>query len=261
MFDTANNIFDTANNILDPISETVLFFGKKGVGKSTLMRHFVDVYLKTMSKQRWELTEQIICGENSRRKKPLSFPDAPPIYSNREWELKTRSGIKFKPIPITGKEIGIKIKGEDEDPNYKALLPAPLIVLDEAENEFVSKGEHLPKGQLKFLMQERHYRVIMLLAAPRAIFVHKDIRMAGLRAIEPRSFVHEYDAFGRICKTTWYCREFRDISAFEEYISTDGKSGAYIGTTYVHNGNIRDLINSFEYERDFFPKEGEDFET
>ena len=243
--------------ILDPISEIVCFIGKRGVGKSTLMAHFVDEYLKTQAVQRWELSEKIIREENARRKTPLSFPNAPPIYANTKYNLKTRAGIKIEPIPITGKEIGVTI----DDEEYKDLFPAPLIVLDEAENEFVSKGEHLPKGQLKFLMQCRHYRVLMLLAAPRAVFIHKDIRASGVRVIEPQRFVNEYDAFNRICKTTWHCREFRDTSALEEYIATDGKSGAYIETTYTHNGNVRELVDSFEYERDFFPKEGEDFET
>ena len=251
-------MFDKANNILDPISEIVCFFGRRGVGKSTLMRHFVDEYMKTQAIQRWELSEQIIREENARRKTPLSFPDAPPIYSNTTYDnLKTRSGIKIERIPITGKEIGVTI----DDEEYKTLFPAPLIVLDEAENEFVSKGEHLPKGQLKFLMECRHYRVLMLLAAPRAVFIHKDIRASGSRFIEPRKFINEFDAFNRLCKTTWYCREFLDSSALEEYIATDGKSDGYIQTTYTHNGNVRELVNSFEYERDFFPKEGEDFET
>lgn len=253
-------MLNTANTILDPISEIVCFIGPRGVGKSTLMRHFVDEYMKTQVIQRWELSDQIIRGENARRKTPLSFPNAPPIYTNTKYDnLKTRSGIKIEPIPITGKEIGINIEGIDE--GYKDLFPAPLIVLDEAENEFVSKGEHLPKGQLKFLSQCRHYRVLMLLAAPRAVFIHKDIRASGVRVIEPRKFVNEFDVFNRLYKTTWYCREFHDSSALEEYISTDGKSDGYINTTYTHNGNIRELVNSFEYERDFFPKEGKDFET
>lgn len=245
--------------LLDPTNEIVCFFGPRGKGKSTLMAHFVDEYLDTQAIQRWELSEQIIRRENARRKTPLSFPTSPPIYSNTNFNLKTRAGIKIEPIPITGKEIGVKTAEDKND--YKVLYPAPLIVLDEAENEFVFKGEHLPKGQLKFLAQCRHYRIIMLLAAPRAVFIHKDIRAAGSRFIEPRKFVNEFDAFNRLCKTTWYCREFLDTSGLEEYISTDGKSGAYIETTYTHNGNVRELVNSFEYERDFFPPEGEDFET
>lgn len=243
--------------ILDPISEIVCFVGRKGVGKSTLMAHFVDEYMKTMAIQRWELSEQIIREENSRRKVPLSFPNAPPFYSNTEYNLKTRAGIKIERIPIKGEEIGVSI-GDEE---YKSLFPAPLIVLDEVENEFVSKGEHLPKGQLQFLMENRHYRILMLLAAPRAVFIHKDIRASGIRLIEPQRFVNEYDAFNRLCRTTWDCHEFLDTSAIEEHIATDGKSGAYIETTYTHNGNVREIINSFARARDFFPKEGKDFET
>lgn len=242
--------------LLDPTSELVIFFGECGKGKSSLMAHFVDEYLKTQAKQRWELSEQIIRDQNARRKKPLSFPTVPPIYSNLKLKLKTRAGNDFEPIPIEGKDIGITKEKE----KYKALFPAPLIVLDEAHKEFSSKGEHLPKGQREYFMERRHYRVIMLLAAPRAVLIHKDIRDTGARCIEPRWHKHDYDAFGRICKTTWACREFLHTSDIEEYISTDGKSGDYIETTYTHNGNVYDLYDSFAFEDDFAPPEGEDFE-
>ena len=223
------------------------------------MGHFLDEYLKTLSTQRWELSEKIIREENVNRKTPLSFPTAPPVYANTEYEnLKLPNGKPFKRIPIKGKEIGIEIEGTDE--KYKSLFPAPLIILDEAYKEF-PKSKPLPDGQLEFLMECRHYYVIMLLAAPRAVLLNKDIRASGSRFIEPRKVINEKDAFGRLCKTTWECREFLESNAIEEYISTDGKSDGYIETTYVHKGNIRDICNSYAFAHRFFPKEGKNFET
>lgn len=243
--------------ILNPESEVIIFFGPRGKGKSSLMAHFVDEYLKTQAKQRWELSEQIIREQNVKRKKPVSFPDKPPVYSNTKYKLKTRNGADFEPFSITGKEIGVS----DNDEKYKALFPAPLIALDEAHEEFCSKGEKLLNGQLKFFMECRHYRVIMLLAAPRAVLIHKDIRASGSRFIEVRGCNNDFDAFKRLYKTTWYCREFLETSAIEEYISTDYKSGNYIETSYIHNGNVRELYDGYAFAGDFFPPEGEDFET
>ncbi len=243
--------------LLNPESEIVIFFGPRGKGKSSLMAHFTDEYIKTLATQRWELSEQLIRNQNVNRKTPLTFPAAPPIYLNTNYKLKTRAGIEFKGIPIEGKDIGVSNKDE----KYRNLYPAPLIILDEAENEFSSKGEHLPKGQLKFLMQCRHYRIIMLLAAPRAVQIHKDIRASGSRFIEPRKRIDKFDNFKRLYQSTWHCREFLDTSAIEEYIATNGKSGAYVETSYTHNGDIRELYDGYEYEDDFYPSEGENFET
>lgn len=245
--------------ILNPESEVVIFFGPRGKGKSSLMAHFVDEYLKTQGAQRWELSEMLIREENAERKKPLSFPTAPPIYSNTNYKLRMRNGAEFVSIPIKGKDIGINIEGADE--TYKTLFPAPLIALDEAHREFSSKSGNLANGQLEYFMECRHYRIIMLLAAPRAVLLNKDIRASGSRFIEPHKVVNEYNDFKRLYKTTWHCREFLESSAIEEYIATDGKCGAYVETTYVHNGDVHELYDGYAFKRRFFPKEGADFEN
>ena len=221
------------------------------------MAHFADDYLKTQGVQRQELSEQLIREENALRKTPLSFPIAPPMYANTNYNLTDSTGKPFKPIPIKGKDIGISNDKED----YKALFPAPLIALDEAHREFCSKGENLPDGQFEFFMECRHDRVIMLLAAPRAVQINKDIRSSGTRFIEPRKVINQFDDFKRLYKTTWYCREFLETSVIEEYISTNGKSDGYIETMYVHNGNVRELYDGYAFRRRFYPKEGKDFET
>ncbi len=247
------------NLILNPESEIVIFFGPRGTGKSSLMAHFVDEYLKTQGAQRWELSDMLIREENAERKTPLSFPTAPPIYSNTKYKLKTRAGAPFEPLPIKGNEIGINIEGADE--TYKALFPAPLIALDEAHREFCSKGENLSNGQLEFFMECRHNRIIMLLAAPRAVLINKDIRASGSRFIEPRKRIDKFDNFKRLYQSTWHCREFTDTSTIEEYIATNGKSGGFIETEYTHNGNVRELYDGYAFKKHFYPKDGKDFET
>lgn len=243
--------------ILNPESEVVIFFGSKGSGKSSLMVHFVDEYLKIQGVQRWELSEQLIREENAERRTPLSFPTAPPVYANTKYKgLKTRAGIAVEPILIKGKDIGVS----NDKETYKTLFPAPLIALDEAHEEFCSKGENLPSGQLKFFMECRHHRVIMLLAAPRAVLINKDIRGSGSRFIHPRKVINFFDDFKRLYKTIWYCREFTDGDALEEYISSNAKSGGYIETTYTHNGNVRELYDGYAFRQNFYPKDGKDFE-
>lgn len=247
-----------ADFILNPESEVVIFFGPRGTGKSTLMAHFTDEYLKTLATQRWELSEQLVREENAERKTPLSFPDKPPIYTNTKYKnLKTCTGKDFEPYHIEGKDIGIT---QNDKETYKVLFPAPFVVIDEAHKDFPSATD-LAAGQLEFFMECRHYRVIMLLGTPRAVLINKNIRVTGSRFIEPHKVINEFDAFNRLCKTTWHCREFLESNAIEEYIASDGKSGNFIETTHVHNGNVREIIDSYAFRRRYYPKEGKDFET
>ena len=242
--------------MLNPISELIIFIGDCGIGKSSLMVHFADTYIKEQGEQRCELSEQIIRGFNAKRKTPLSFPSGPPMYSTIKLFLTDLYGHDVKVIEIKNKDIGIS----NEKEKYKALFPAPFVLLDEAYDGLCSK-DNLPKGQRALFNQRRHNRMIILMATTRPVLINKDIRNTGARIIEIREQIHEKDAFGRICKTTWHCREFTDKSAIEEYISTDGKSGTFEETTYEHDGNIYELYDSFEYQDDFMPKEGEDYET
>lgn len=251
------DFINSAKYELDSISELVIFFGDCGAGKSSLMVHFVDDYLKTQGDKRRELSEQITNEENKTRKKQLSFPKVPPVCSNlKNLNLKLRNGEAFKPIYIKGKEVGIS----NDKKTYKSLRPASLVVIDEAHDEFSSKGSELEKGQRDLFNKRRHDRLIILLAAPRGNSVHKDIRNTGARFIEVLGQTHERDVFGRIYKTTWRCHEFSDKKALEEYLSTDGASGAYANKTYVHDGNIYDLYDSFAFVKEFLPPEGKDFE-
>lgn len=245
----------TDKPILDDISELVIFFGDCGAGKSSLMVHFADEYLKTQGVKRWELSEKIIRDQNAQRKTPLSFPDIPPVYSNLKLNL-TFNGAAFSPHYVRGKDVGIS----NDNEKYKNFYPASLLIFDEAHGEFCSKGETLPAGQRDFFLKRRHNRLNILMAAPRAVLIHKDIRNSGARFIEVKGQKHEYDPFKRICKTIWRCREFSDKSALEEYIATDGGSGAFNDKVYEHKGNVFDLYDSFVFVTDFMPQEGKDFE-
>ena len=245
--------------MLNPISEQIVFFGACGAGKSSLMLHFIDDYLREQAAERWELAEQVLRGANVGRRVPLTFPSDPPVYTNiKGLKLKSCNGTDFTPRHIEGKEIGINEHKDGDERKYKFIYPASLIAIDEAHKGFSAKGI-LPEGQRDFFNKRRHNRLIILLAVPRAVLINKDIRDTGTRFIEVIRQEHERDIFNRIAKTIWHCREFTSGSALEEYIQTDGKSGTFSNVVFIHNGNIFDLYDSFAFVGDFLPKDGEDF--
>lgn len=240
--------------------DLILFFGKCGSGKTSLMVHMADEYVKKHGAARWELSEQIIRGYNVDRKTPLDYPTDIPIYVNEGFKdtltLKSISGRKIKTILTKGREIGINI---DDDNGYKYFYPASLFMIDEAHGEFNNKSENLPKGQRKFFNERRHAQMKIMLAAPRAVLFHKDIRGSGAYGVEVRGMRNEYNRFGTLILSTWYCREFPDERELELYIKSNGTEGAFIKKQYEHRGNIFDLYNSYAYSKDYAPPDGEEF--
>lgn len=234
----------------------IIIFGECGNGKSSLMVHLTDEYLKTQGAERWELSEYVIRGLNADRKKPLKYPDSPILYSNLPYCLKDKKGREIKPVKVKGKDIGIN-EGDEQD--YKYFMPASMITIDEAQDEFVSKSETLPKGQRKFFNERRHNRLKIILVSPRALYIHKDIRRTGAYGIEVRRQEHEYSAFGTLLKTKWFCREFVEEKELEIYIQSDGQEGRYIETVYEHKGDIYELYDSYAFAKDFAPPEGKEY--
>lgn len=240
-------------------SDLILFFGKCGNGKTSLMVHMADEYVREQGAMRWEWTEQMIREENGRRKTALEYPRNIPIYANKCLQLTftDKAGREVKPIIVEGRDMGVNIP--EDSRKYKYFYPASLFMLDEAQREFASKSEHLPKGQLTFFQERRHAQMKIMLAAPRAVAVHKDIRDSGVYGVEVRGMRNERSRFGTLTASRWYCREFTDKDDLELYITTNGREGEYIRTTYEHRGNIFELYDSFANRKDFMPPEGEEF--
>ena len=53
----------------------------------------------------------------------------------------------------------------------------------------------------------------------------------------------------------------KQLSAAGLVVSARGKSGGYIETSYTHNGNVREIYDGYAFRRNFYPKEGKDFEA
>ena len=234
----------------------IIFFGECGTGKTSLMMHFADEYVKKCWAERLELNEYVLRCLNAERETPLSYPTVPPVYSNTDFILQDNKGRIVKPIHIRGNDLGIN---KDEEKNYKYIYPASLVILDEAHNEFNTKGEPLSRGQRDFFNKRRHNRLKIMLASPRAVLIHKDIRGSGAYGVEVRHMVNTYSQFGTLRSSKWYCREFPEECELERYIKSDGAEGYYINTFYEHKGNVFDLYDSFAFAPDFAPPDGEEY--
>lgn len=236
----------------------IIIVGECGKGKSSLAMVFAEDYINKRGAERWEFTEKIIREENAKRATPLEFPSTLPVYSNIDFTIKNVNGNDVKPIPIKGNQIGVN-NHADKKLKYVYLYPASLIILDEMQTEFPSKEIPLPKGQQKFFTTHRHDDLEMIMLAPRGVFIHKDIRCSGATIIEVIGKTHVKNIFGTTCQTIWLCRKFLNYKDFEEYQSTDGKSGNFKEVLYSHDGNVYDFYDDHEHRQDYIPPEGAAF--
>lgn len=223
------------------------------------MIHLADEYVKTHWGDSLCTLEYVVRDLNSKRRIALTTPSAPPVYSNTDFKLQDNHGRKVTPVRISGCDVGINCPEDDRE--YKYLFPSSLIIMDEAHGEFKSKSENLPIGQRKFFNQRRHNRLQIMLASPRAMLIHKDIRGSGAYGIEVQQMVNNYSKFGTLLSSCWYCREFPEEDELEAYIKSDGHEGDYLETMYKHDGNVFELYDSFAHVGDFAPPEGEQYET
>lgn len=234
-----------------------IFIGACGEGKTSLAMATIDDYINKRGAERWEFSEKTIRELNADRKQLLNFPKSLPVYSNTDFGIENAFGNKIKPFPITGAQIGVNMPGDKNE--YVYLYPASLVVLDEAQNEFPIKENNLALGQRQFFTQRRHNDIEMILIAPRGVFIHKDIRCSGATIIEVIKKTHVKNVFGTVCKTLWLCRKFENNNDFEEYQSTDGKSGKYKTVIYSHAGDVYDYYDDHEYRKRFTPPEGKQY--
>ena len=236
----------------------IIFIGPCGEGKTSLAMATVDDYINNRGAERWEFSEKVIRELNAERKQPLNFPATLPVYSNTDFGIKNAFGNKVKPIPITGAQIGVN-NPADKKPKYAYLYPASLVLFDEAQTEFPSKVELLPPDQQKFFTQRRHNDIEMIMIAPRGVFIHKDVRESGAVIIEVIKKTHVENIFGTVVQTLWLCRKFENNKDFEEFQSSNGKSGNYTQVIYSHRGDVYDYYDDHEYRKNFTPPEGKQY--
>ena len=230
-------------------------FGDTGAGKTAfLMRAITELYFER-GQEIWDNSRRIIEKENKERKTKLTPPDRVPIYCNFKFQIKNPDGSIYEPYYIKGSEIGIGKK-------YKKLYPGAVIVIDEAQNEFNSKGD-LPRAVSAFFEKHRHGDFEIWIASQRPILINKDIRDLSRHFIQICKLDMTVAHFDIICSLKWHCREFDSRADVDEYVElskTDkGDSINYRETVYNSSGDILDYFDSKSLLIEYLPAEGENY--
>jgi len=115
----------------------------------------------------------------------------------------------------------------------------------------------LPDWVSRAFEMHRHFGIDIVMDLQRPGLVDTNIRELCRRFIEVQGMTHRYDAMNEIRETIFYCREFENWLAVEQYQQSGEKN--YKETTYVNKGNIFACFNSFSCADAFLPPKGKDF--
>lgn len=231
-----------------------IIFGEPGAGKTSLNTYFLKRLYREQGDRLLSYCREKILEQNRERLNPLTLPKQPPIFADFDVKFLTDYEEEYKPYYINGYYFGIK---NDKMPT-QYVPPGSKIFLSEAQRYFDSrKSATLPDHVSRAFEMHRHADYDITMDVQRAGLIDLNIRALCKRFIEVLRTEHEKTATGRIIKTTFFCREFPDWLAVDQYLSSGAQT--YTETQYENKGNIYRCFDSKNHGADFVPSEGKDY--
>lgn len=225
---------DIIGNLFEPY-EIVVFWGKRGHGKSSLQGHFMSEFIKPRNAKPYVKKCKAFCDQlNS-----AGFNFHPPTdhlvfcdtsFRSRGFLSGNRSAYVFDPISF-----GLP---NDIHPTLPTV-PYGQYNFDESSDLFDSHMGALATFVTKQFELSRQLELFITIAVQRPMRLHKDLRDLAV-FVECVKKENKYNKYGRLIKTIWTCNIIRDNAKLEKYL--DSKDEKYIDekVKFVHTGNIYD---------------------
>lgn len=239
LYYTVQELID--DKVISP-TEIVIFWGKRGKGKSSLMGKFMSDFMKPEIAQRriemsWEKCDKLRQADIL-----IEPPEDHIVFCDTFFEDNGFRGEGRRPYEISALNLGM--------PNEKYLdiippVPFASIFLDEIQDLYDSHQGSIATFVSKWFELLRQVGVFMGMACQRPIRVSKDIRELAV-FFELVEMEHMY-VRGHITKTTWTVNVIYDNANLEKYLETRDKN--LIDKTFkiMFRGNIFNC-----YDPDFF---------
>lgn len=233
------DLFD--DGIFTP-TELIIFWGKRGSGKSSLMGKFMSEFMKPAIAEERRALSQIKCDKLRQADIMVSPPDDHIVFCDTFFEDNGFQGNQRRPYEISGLNCGL--------PNeiHKEIIP-PIpyasIFLDEIQDLYDSHSGSLSTFVSKYFELSRQAGLFIGLACQRPIRVVKDIRDLAT-FVEVVNMEHMYIR-GQITRTIWTVNIIYYNADLERYIDTRDKSLIARTIKIVFIGNIFTC-----YDTDFF---------
>lgn len=231
----------------------VIICGKPGAGKTALNTCFALWEMQTNGAMRRkhsiEKIKALTGGYGW-----LAVPEIPPIYTN--YDARFHIGYKryIEPYKINPFLLGLPNKNVPT----QYIAPYGELHITEGQDYWDSReSATFPRFVSKWFETHRHFGLDIYIDVQRAKLIDLNIRKLANKIIEVQHMVLVKDAYGRLLRTMWYCKEFASSADYEIY-----DNGGYVPHTnvrYIYDGNIFENFNSRSCEAEFVPKNGKNF--
>lgn len=234
------------------MASATLVIAGVGEGKTSLLTHlFEEIYFKEGTELKNSCCKKLT-ELNKSRKTPFILPDEPPLYTDQNsYKVKFKVGYEkwFESYSLNPYYMG----ATDGERPTQYVLPYSVIFIPEIQKYADSRlGLKFPRALARILEIRRHLHLKFFMDGHRGSFIDLKVRGMCDCVIDLQRQEHDYDRLGRIVRTHWYCREYKNIDKYEE--GTD-----FIETVYTHEGNIFDDYDSFGCEGELIPPDGVQF--
>lgn len=234
--------------------------GKPRAGKTALNTLFIYLEQKYKGRIMLERSMHLITQFNKQRdkgEKPLTLPTKAPIYSNYETSIKTGYKEVFEPYLLNPYKLGVPTPQTADKLQY--MLPFSCLHVTEGRKYWDGReSSSMPDNVSQFFETHGHNYMTIIIDVQRGKALDLNIRENATKFIEVQYMRKDKDAYGRIIRCTWYCKEFYSLQDYEAYIL--GKAGYYCrDTKFVYEGNIFEFFNSRNRLTDYIPTGRNDY--
>lgn len=237
-----NDVQDLIDEGIISPTETIIFWGKRGKGKSSLMGKFMSDFMKPKNAQRRIEASRVKC-EKLRSADILIEPqDDHIVFCDTFFEDNGFRGEGRRPYEISGLNLGLP---NDKYKNIVPPIPYSCIFLDEVQDLYDSHQGSLATFVSKWYELLRQAGVFLGMACQRPIRVAKDIRDLAV-FFEVAGMEHTYIR-DKLVSTVWTVNIIYENANLERYI--DSRDEVYIDRKIklMFKGDIFEC-----YDPDFF---------
>lgn len=231
--------------------------GKPRAGKTALNTLFMRREVKYNGWAMQRRSRQIIAGYNEHRELKLGYPQKPPIYANYEAQIPIGYKKIFKPYALNPYLLG-KPTPQTAD-KIQNIFPCSCLHITEGRKYWDGReSSTMPDNVSQFFETHGHIYLTIIIDAQRGESLDLNIRKNVNKFIEVQGMINSEDAYGRVMRSTWVCREFYSLQDYEGYLAGN-KSAYYRTVTYTYDGNIFEYYESRNRARDYIPAEGRNY--
>lgn len=231
--------------------------GKPRTGKTALNTLFMSREVQYSSYALQNASKQLIASFNEERELKLGYPKKAPIYANYEAKIPIGYKKEFIPFWLNPYLLG-KPTPENLD-KIQNILPYACLHITEGRKYWDGReSSSMPDNVSQFFETHGHNFLTIIIDAQRGESLDLNIRKNVDKFIEVQGMINVKDAYGRIKRSVWICREFNTLQDYEGYLAGN-KSAVYRTTSYMYEGNIFDLFESRNRQKDYIPAEGKNY--